>query len=174
MPDKTPLRNFLDLVESQLDVTEPVALDDGYCVAGVAPIQGGLVGLDLDTGQPVRVGGHHYKDITEKPVIINTGSKQTIIPPVPPPPPNTLPVVNTAMAGQLYEDMRTKLKYGEYMTANDVETKNCFVVGCIANPSFYVKWRTLIDMMKSAEPVVEPAPAGWPRPPQTRQRIVDT
>ena len=178
MQDKTPLRDFLDLVESQLDryrmdiATEPLALDDDCSVVSVAPVQGGFVGLDMETGKPVPASWK-YKTIHEKPVIINTGNKQTVIPPVSPPDEPLPMIVDSAMAGQLFEDMRAKLKYGAYMTAKDVETKNCFVVGCLSNPSFYTKWRSILDALA---PVPEPAaePAHWPRPPQIRQRIVDT
>ena len=81
--EPTSLRGFLDLVEARLDVTEPAALGDGCCVARLAPARGGLVGLDADTGRPVRVGWR-YKDIGEKPVIISAGAEQTVIPPPPP------------------------------------------------------------------------------------------
>jgi hypothetical protein len=76
----TSLRDFLELVESQLEITEPAALDDSCSVVCLAPTDRGLVGLDADTGSPVRVGGK-YKSIHEKPVIIHAGKEQTVIPP---------------------------------------------------------------------------------------------
>jgi hypothetical protein len=108
----TALMNFLELVEANLDVTEPAALDDGCSVVCMAPHKGGLVGLDMDTGRPVRVGWR-YKDISEKPVIINAGSRQTVIlpqqvaaPALPPP----SPLVSITAAGALYGDMKTRFQ----------------------------------------------------------------
>jgi hypothetical protein len=74
------LKNFMELIEKTLDATEPAALDDSCSVAFLAPTDKGLVGLDMDTGSPVRVGWK-YKSIHEKPVIIHAGNEQTVIPP---------------------------------------------------------------------------------------------
>jgi hypothetical protein len=50
-PLTTSLKGFLDRVEARLDLTEPAATADGFCVAALAPAAGGLVGLDVDTGR---------------------------------------------------------------------------------------------------------------------------
>jgi hypothetical protein len=176
----TTLRNFLELVEASLDLSEPTALDDDCSVASVSPVKGGLVGLDVDTGRPVHVGWK-YKTIDEKPVIINAGGKQTIIPPKPPPPPEPAHIVDVVMAGALYTEMRARFQPSDYMTEVDVGAKNAFVKGCLANPEFYMKWRARLAVLEAKEkfmcegqPKSLPPRGGWPSPPRARQRIVDT
>jgi hypothetical protein len=128
------LRNFLNLIEAKIDITEPAVMEDDCAVVRLAPAKGGLVGLDADTGRPMRVGWR-YPTINEKPVIINMGNKQTVIKPPPPPPPSPPQLPETASeVVDLYNDMLTASTAPE-------------------------------------EPVVEP---GWPEPPRTRFRLVDT
>jgi hypothetical protein len=177
--ETTPLRDFLELVEASLNLTEPTALDD-CSVASVSPVKGGLVGLDVNTGRPVQVGWK-YKTIDEKPVIINAGGKQTIIPPKPaPPPPEPVHIVDVVMAGALYTEMRARFQPSDYMTEVDVGAKNAFIKGCLTNPSFFVRWRSKLDVLNKAErlksdqPKPLPPCGGWPSPPRARQRIVDT
>jgi hypothetical protein len=76
------LRDFFEQVGAELAATEPVELDSGYVVQ-LAPAANGLVGLDVDTGKPVKVKPF-YKTIAEKPVIINAGPQKTVIQPQPP------------------------------------------------------------------------------------------
>ena len=107
MPDElTTLRNVPDLIEAQLDITEPAALDDACPVDSVSS-RLRVPGNQWDIGRLVLVGWR-YKTIDQKPVIINAGSKQTVIPPqqvaapaLPPP----SPLVSITVAGALYEDM---------------------------------------------------------------------
>lgn len=173
------LKDYFASVEAQLSVleaTEPTALENECSVASVAPVKGGMVGLDLETGRPMQVGWK-YKTIDEKPVIINAGATQTIIPPKPPPPPIQLPAVTSVEAGALYEAMTASK--GDFLTEADVQTKSIFVRGCLANPAFFLKWQARYAVMEAAAkfvpgPEPEPLLADWPAPCRTRQRIVDT
>ena len=54
--DLTALRNFLELLDSQLEFTEPSVLDSGCVIASVAPVESGLVGIDVETGRPTLAG----------------------------------------------------------------------------------------------------------------------
>ena len=169
------LRDFLELMDARLDLTgpespeatEPAVLEDGCSVVGMAPAKGGLVGLDADTGSPMRVGWK-YKTIDEKPVIINAGGKQTVIPPKPPPPkPPPPPPVSKANAAVLYEKLRT----GGMMPPPPVDdAKRAFIEGCVANPGFYARLQARIEPV----PPPEPPPGSWPAPGRTRRRVVDT
>jgi hypothetical protein len=186
--ESTSLRGFLDLVESRLDVTEPAVLED-CSVASIGPVQGGLVGLDVDTGRPMRIGWR-YKTIEEKPVIINAGAKQTVIPPaapaavhplIPLPAPVKLPAPAKALpegaaaAHALYDAMKARYQPAEHETAADAKARQVFVAGCLAQPEFYAKWRDRLDALErgKAEAARQRAEAERQRP-VVRQRIVDT
>ena len=179
MPEEKTLRNFLELVESQLDLTEPMMLDDGTCAVALAPGEGGMVGIDADTGRPMQINWR-YKTIDQKPVIINAGNKQTVIPPKPPlPPPPPAHIVDIVMAGALYEAMTTRFRPGEH--GADVGAKKAFVQGCLANPDFYMKWQARLAVLEAKEkfmregpPTPLPPAGAWPSPPRVRQRVVDT
>jgi hypothetical protein len=190
MGNESTLRNFLDTVEARLDVTEPAVIDNGCAVASIAPSKDGLVGLDVDTGRPMRIGWR-YKTIEEKPVIINAGAKQTVIPPAAPAPKHPLiplppPVkvkaepklsAGAIAANKLFDAMKAKFQPSEHPTAADDRARQAFVIGCLEKPEFYQKWKARLDGLERAEEdarrPVEP-PDDWPLPPRTRQRIVDT
>lgn len=93
----------LDIPEGLLVSTEPTVLEDECAVVGLAPAKGGLVGLDADTGRPMQLGWK-YKSIDEKPVIIHSGARQTVIPPTPKPAPKPAPKppANTGEIAAIY------------------------------------------------------------------------
>jgi hypothetical protein len=185
--ESTSLRGFLDLVESRLDVTEPAVLED-CSVASIGPAQGGLVGLDVDTGRPMRIGWR-YKTIEEKPVIINAGAKQTVIPPatpaaahppIPLPAPAKLPAPPKAMpegvaaAHALYDAMKARYQPAEHETAADAKARQVFVAGCLAQPEFYIKWRDRLAALEQGRADVVRQQPGVRQRPGVRRRIVDT
>jgi hypothetical protein len=179
MPEElTSLRNFLETIEIELDLTDPDLTEptemSGRCYSHVSPVLGGWVGLNTDTGQPERV---HYKRIDEKPVIINAGAKQTVIPPKPVPPPLPEYHATVAEADALYEAMKARFQPGTNMVGEAVIARKFFIKGCRAIPGFYTKWRSRLDGMKQVEqsPLESPpAPKDWPLPSRVRHRIVDT
>ena len=165
--DAASLKEFLGQVEHALDLTEPTALDDGSYVVGLASSQDGLVGLDVDTGQPVQVPWK-YPTIDEKPTIINYGSKQLVIPPKPKPAaPAPAPAVTAAMAADLYAAVSPWLP--EQL---DASTRRIFIAGCLGNPKFYTTWR---DRLAAKDHGLPSTPSeGTSKRTKTRQRKVDS
>jgi hypothetical protein len=129
--------------------------------------------------------GWRYKTIEEKPVIINAGAKQTVIPPaapaavhplIPLPAPVKLTAPAKAMAlpegaaaaHALYDAMKARYQPAEHETAADASARQVFVAGCLAQPEFYTKWKARLDALEQGK-----ADAARQRP-VVRQRIVDT
>jgi hypothetical protein len=177
------LRDFLGQVEAGLDpsrpaadelaaglATEPVRLDDLGDVVAVAPTAGGLVGLDVDTGTPVRVRpGWPYRSVAEKPVIITAGGRQTVLPPrSQPAPAGPPPGVDPAAAAALYDALVAR----SGTAARPEGARRLFVAGCLADPGFYARQRALFAGPETA--AAPPTPRGRPPAYQRRQRIVDT
>jgi hypothetical protein len=109
----------------------------------------------------VRVGPR-YKAVTEKPVIINAGAHQTILPPPAP----AASVAATAAAHKLYDDEAARYQPSERKTAADEVARRRFVDRCLADPAFYARWEARLGVLERGEvPAARPAAArGLGRP----------
>jgi hypothetical protein len=153
------LRDFVAGLDTALNATDPAVLEADGAVVSIAPGPGGLVGLDLDTGKPVRLEPR-YKSVAEKPVIINAGSKQIVIPPPPLPPP-AAPLPPVLAAGAPPTTWAKASALGDFLL----------------DEGFADRWREVLAAKAEAEgrATEDPsAPRDWPPSNRVRQRVVDT
>jgi hypothetical protein len=113
-----------------------------------------------------------YKPIDQKPVIINSGTRQTVVPaPLPPPSPVLL-----AEGRHTFDEL---IKWSPYSLGSESgEAREAFALDFARDRAFRQKWlgqlaRAVRQKVDNPWPPPAPTPPAAPSVPQRRQRMVD-
>jgi hypothetical protein len=113
-----------------------------------------------------------YKPIDQKPVIINSGTRQTVVP-APPPPPSP---VMLAEGRHTFDEL---IKWSPYsLDSESGEARETFALNFARDQAFRQKWlsqlnRAVKQKVVNPWPLPAPTPHAAPSVPQRRPRMVD-
>lgn len=183
------LKDFIPAVAG-LDLDGPVSdslgpsgsLVDATLVPGP---DGKTMAIDLSSGQPLQINAQgkfesltarlspdnpskavRYKPVDQKPVIINSGTRQTVVQAQPPPPSPVL----LAEGREAWDEL---VRYEAAGPFEPGEAREVFALDFARNPTFRKKQRDRRAAMaagKAANPAPVPTPREGPRPADVNRR----